>query len=224
MQAAASTTGSTVEIVPQSKRDSLFASATYKLNDNLKAFAEVALSRYDLTARIAANPVPISIAKGSAAVQHLRIARPDANAGRQRASSPPTTALVDWGLRASQTITDTKHLVLGVEGELRRVELRQWPDLVAKLDRRALRGRLCQERSDFKDMLTNPDFDPFALPGQQTPSSAATDRLTRNSTAPIRTASTTMRGVDTHGSREVFSLPGGKASLGIGGDYRTYTL
>ncbi|MGK5075705.1 TonB-dependent receptor [Janthinobacterium sp. ZB1P44] len=31
-----------------------------------------------------------------------------------------------------------------------------------------------------------------------------------------------MRGIDTHGSRELFSLPGGKASLDIGGDYRTY--
>src|SRR5450830_1058845 len=52
-------TGSTVEIVPQSKRDSLFTKGTYKLNDSLNAFAEVAYSRYDLTARIAANPIPI---------------------------------------------------------------------------------------------------------------------------------------------------------------------
>lgn len=212
-------TGSTVEVVPQSKRDSLFSKATYKLNDNLNAFAELAYSRYDLTARIAANPIPISIAKDSAL--YNTYVSPYLTPA-QRADVKSVTAnyrSTDFGLRASQTITETKHMVLGVEGELGAWNFESgltWSQ--NSIDERYTGGY--QKSQAFKNILANPEFDPFAV--TQKPSVQA-QIAGAQFVGSVRTASTTMRGVDTHGSRELFSLPGGKASLGIGGDYRTYT-
>ncbi|MED5598811.1 TonB-dependent receptor [Janthinobacterium sp. P210006] len=211
-------TGSTVEIVPQSKRDSLFTKATYKLNDNLNAFAEVAYSRFDLTARIAANPIPISIAKDSAL--YNTYVSPYLTPA-QRADVKSVTAnyrTTDFGLRASNTITETKHMVVGVEGELGAWNFESgltWSQNA--IDERYTGGYA--KNQAFKDMIANPEFNPFA-----SKQSAAIQSQIAGAqfVGSIRTASTTMRGVDTHGSRELFDLPGGKASLGIGGDYRTY--
>ncbi|WP_058049690.1 TonB-dependent receptor [Janthinobacterium sp. Ant5-2-1] len=212
-------TGSTVEIVPQSKRDSLFSKATYKLNDNLNAFAELAYSRYDLTARIAANPIPIAIAKDSAL--YNTYVSPYLTPA-QRADVKSVTAnyrSTDFGLRASNTITETKHMVVGVEGELGAWNFESgltWSQ--NSIDERYTGGY--QKSQEFKNILANPDFNPFAA--TQNPSVQA-QVAGAQFVGSVRTASTTMRGVDTHGSRELFDLPGGKASLGIGGDYRTYT-
>ena len=211
-------TGSTVEIVPQSKRDSLFTKGTYKLNDNLNAFAEVAYSRFDLTARIAANPIPISIAKDSAL--YNTYVSPYLTPA-QRADVKSVTAnyrTTDFGLRASNTITETKHMVVGVEGELGAWNFESgltWSQ--NSIDERYTGGYA--KNQAFKDMIANPEFNPFA-----SKQSAAIESQIAGAqfVGSIRTASTTMRGVDTHGSRELFDLPGGKASLGIGGDYRTY--
>ncbi|WP_255206207.1 MULTISPECIES: TonB-dependent receptor [Janthinobacterium] len=211
-------TGSTVEIVPQSKRDSLFTKGTYKLNDNLNAFAEVAYSRFDLTARIAANPIPISIAKDSAL--YNTYVSPYLTPA-QRADVKSVTAnyrTTDFGLRASNTITETKHMVVGVEGELGAWNFESgltWSQ--NSIDERYTGGYATNQ--GFKDILANPDFNPFATTQKPSVQSQIAGAQFIGS---IRTASTTMRGVDTHGSRELFDLPGGKASLGIGGDYRTY--
>jgi iron complex outermembrane receptor protein len=212
--------GSTVEIVPESKRDSLFTRGTYKLTENLNAFAEVALSRYDLTARIAANPVPISIAKDSAL--YNTYVKPNLTPAQQ-ADIKTVTAnyrMVDWGTRASNTITDTKHFVVGVEGEVGEWNVESaltWSQNA--IDERYVGGYA--KNADFVKMQSNPLFNPFI------PASNASPELQNliNSSqfnGSIRTASTTMRGVDAHGSRELFTLPGGKANIGIGGDYREY--
>jgi len=212
--------GSTVEIVPESKRDSLFSRGTYKISDSLNAFAEVALSRYDLTARIAANPVPISIAKGSAL--YNTYVQPYLTPAQQ-ADIKTITAnyrMVDWGTRASNTITNTKHFVVGVEGEVGEWNVESgltWSQNA--IDERYVGGYA--KNAEFKAMQNNPLFNPFVPAGNTSPE---LQKLIDNSqfNGSIRTASTTMRGVDAHGSRELFTLPGGKANIGIGGDYRDY--
>ena len=212
--------GSTVEIVPESKRDSLFARGTYKLSDNLNAFAEVALSRFDLTARIAANPVPISIAKDSALYnQYVRPGLTQAQHDDVK-SVTANYRMADWGTRASNTITDTKHFVVGVEGEVGEWNVESgltWSQNA--IDERYVGGYA--KNADFKAMQTNPLFNPFIPAGNTSPAlQNLIDKSQFNGS--IRTASTTMRGIDAHGSRELFTLPGGKANIGIGGDYREY--
>ena len=221
---------SMVEIVPQSKRDSLFTRATYKVSDDMTAFAEVALSHYDLTARIAANPVPVTVfnrdvksGKVTMLPSYVDHIQPGLTTDQENnlSSVIANYRLVDWGPRASQTITDTKHLVLGVEGEFAGWNYSSgltWSKNA--INERYVGGYA--KRGDFTSLLNNKDFDPFALPGQQT---AAVQQLINDSqfNGSVRTASTTLRGIDAHGSREVFSLPGGMANIGIGGDYREYS-
>src|SRR5450830_445510 len=101
--------GSTVEIVPESKRDSLFTRATYKLSDSLNAFAEVALSRYDLTARISANPVQIPIAIGSDRYNEYVQAGLTQDQRDNATSVTANYRMSDWGNRTTNTITETKH-------------------------------------------------------------------------------------------------------------------
>ncbi|WP_300757375.1 TonB-dependent receptor [Janthinobacterium sp.] len=226
-------TGSTVEIVPQSKRDSLFTKGTYKLNDNLNAFAEVAYSRYDLTARIAANPIPISIAQTvnnpktgkdelvfNNAAAYATYIQPYLTPAQQADIKSITANYrsTDFGLRASNTITQTKHMVVGLEGELGAWNFESgltWSQNA--IDERYTGGYA--KNQAFQDLIANPAFNPFAT---QQAASLQSQIAAAQFIGSIRTASTTMRGVDTHGSRELFDLPGGKASLGVGGDYRTY--
>ncbi len=188
--------GSTVEIVPESKRDSLFARGTYKLSDNLNAFAEVAL--YNQYVR-----------PGLTQAQHDDVKSVTAN-----------YRMADWGTRASNTITDTKHFVVGVEGEVGEWNVESgltWSQNA--IDERYVGGYA--KNADFKAMQTNPLFNPFIPAGNTSPAlQNLIDKSQFNGS--IRTASTTMRGIDAHGSRELFTLPGGKANIGIGGDYREY--
>jgi iron complex outermembrane receptor protein len=210
----------TVEIVPENKRDSFFGKGTYKLNDNINLFAETALSRLDLTARIAPNTAPFSIATSSSYYKDnvLPYLTPEQAASVKSVSGNYRT--YDWGTRDSNTITDSKHLVVGAEGDVG-----AWSFSTGltwsrnSIDERYVGGYALNK--EFRDMLANRSFDPFAPIGQQT---EATKQLIANSIfhGSIRTASTTLKGVDAHGSRELFDLPGGKASIAIGGDYRDY--
>lgn len=222
-------TGSTVEMLPQSKRDSLFTRGSYKISDNLTGFAEVALSRYDLTARIAANPVSLAIPKtltsGTTTVAnplYTTYIRPYLTTA-QDADLKSATAnyrMLDWGLRASKTLTDTKHMVVGIEGEIGEWNFESgltWSQNA--IDESYVGGYA--KNAEFVALQKNALFNPFAPAGAPSPAlQSLIDASQFNGT--IRTASTTMRAVDTHGSREIFSLPGGKASIGVGGDYRKY--
>ncbi|RZT10671.1 iron complex outermembrane recepter protein [Duganella sp. CF402] len=210
----------TIEIVPESRRDSLFGKATWRATDSIDVFAEAAYSRYDLTARIAPNTASISVAKGSNLYNNY--VRPylsdfqDANL---------TAAVInyrtyDWGTRNSQTITESKNFVVGAEGEIGSWNFGTgltWSQ--NSIDERYKGGYI--KNADFRSMLANNQFNPFLPAGQQ---SDATKTLIANSVfnGSIREASTTLKGIDAHASREVFQLPAGAVQVAVGGDYRNY--
>lgn len=214
---------STVEIVPENKRDSFFAKGSFKATNDITLFSEVALSRLDLTARIAPNTAPFSIATTGADTSLytknvLPFLTPAQAANVTKVSGNYRT--FDWGTRDSETITDSQHLVVGADGEVGVWNLSTgltWSR--NKIDERYVGGYALA--AEFKDMLAKNAFDPFAPIGAQ---SDATKALIAKSlfNGSIREASTTMKGADLHGSRELFSLPGGATNIGIGADYREY--
>ncbi|WP_317203605.1 TonB-dependent receptor domain-containing protein [Janthinobacterium sp.] len=223
--------GSTVEIVPESKRDSLFTKGSFKVSENLTAFAEMALSRYDLTARIAANPVPIAIVSTASGASKPTIKLPGYYntyvapylTAAQIADMKTVSAnfrMADWGTRDSRTLTDTKHLVLGVEGEVAGWNFESGLTWSQNAIEESYVGGYVKT-AQLNALYTNPLFNPFLPHGAVSPDmqTLINDSFFHGA---IRSASTTLRGVDTHGSREVFELPGGAASLGLGGDYREY--
>src|SRR5471032_2159373 len=160
--------GSTVEIVPESKRDSLFTRATYKLSDSLNAFAEVALSRYDLTARISANPVQIPIAIGSDRYNEYVQAGLTQDQRDNATSVTANYRMSDWGNRTTNTITETKHFVVGVEGEIGSWNV----DAGLTWSQNAINERYIDgyvKTANFNDLLKNPLFNPFTPAGSASP-------------------------------------------------------
>jgi len=211
---------STIEVVPENKRDSLFGKATFKLTDNVNLYAEAALSRFDLTARIAPNTAPFTITTSSQYYTDnvLPYLTPAQAASVKSVSGNYRT--YDWGTRDSQTITDSTHLVVGAEGDLGAWAFNTGLTFSKnEIDERYVGGYALNK--EFRDMLAKRSFDPFAPVGQQ---SDATKQLIANSIfhGSIRKASTTLKGVDVRGSRELFDLAGGKAALALGGDFRNY--
>ncbi|GGB85469.1 TonB-dependent receptor [Massilia buxea] len=211
---------STIEIVPQSKRDTFFSRGAFKLTEGVQLFAEVSLSRFDLTARIAPNTAPFTIAAGSEMFNTnvLPYLTPAQAASVKTVSGNYRT--YDWGTRDSQTITEAQHFVVGAKGDLG-----AWAFDTGvtwsrnQIDERYVGGYVLN--NEFRAMLANRSFDPFAPIGAQ---SDATKQLIENSIfqGSVRTASTTLKGVDAHASRELFTLPAGKVQVAVGADYRQY--
>lgn len=210
----------TIEIYPESKRDSLYLTGRFKANESFTVYSDVAYSRYDLTARIAANPVPVAIPLTSSlyathvlpnlsAVQAANVKGVTANYRAQ-----------DFGLRSSQTITDSKHIVLGAEGDFSGWSLNSgftWGQNA--IDEKYVGGYF--KDKEFRDMVAKNLFDPFQPAGNQTD---ATRKLMAESIfhGSVRTASTTLTGLDVRASRDLYRMPAGQLSLGLGADLRQY--
>jgi len=210
----------TIEILPENKRDSFFVKGTKKLGDNWEAFTDIAYSRFDLTARIAPNTAPFSVAAGSAQFNQYvapylsaaQLARVSSVSGNYRA--------YDWGTRDSQTITESKHAVVGVDGEVAGWSVNTaltWSQ--NSIDERYEGGYM--RNREFRALLADGSINPFAPIG-----SVSTETQQRIDASvyhgSIREASTTLKAFDVRGSRELFALGGGAAQLAIGADYREY--
>lgn len=211
---------STVEIVPENKRDSLFLKGSLKVNDNLTLFSDFAFSRFDLTARIAPNIAPFSILPGS---EQYRVNVEPFLSADQRANVKNVAGnyrTFDWGTRDSRTITDSTHFVVGGDAELAGWSVNSaltWSENA--IEEQYVGGYA--RNKEFREMLANRSFDPFAPIGAQ---SASTMELINKSlfSGAIREASTVLKAADVRASHELFELPGGAMQLGVGGDFRQY--
>lgn len=212
----------TIDIVPESKRDSLFLTGQFKVNDKLSFFSDVAFSRLDLIARIAPNPVPVAIPTTSTFYNtYVRPYLSDA----QHEHVNTVTALYrasDFGTRDSRTVTDSKHFVFGLDAEVGGWSLSSavtWSQNA--IDEQYVGGYM--KTAEFTNMVRNVQFDPFVTFGQQT---AEAQELIRNAifNGNVRDESTTLKGIDFRASGDLLKLPGGMMSLGVGGDFRTYTF
>ncbi|WP_418320919.1 TonB-dependent receptor domain-containing protein [Piscinibacter sakaiensis] len=212
--------GSTVEVYPENKRDTMFLAGQFQATENLKFFSEFAYSRFDLTARIAANPVPVSIPLTSDYYRNsvLPYLTP-AQAARVNTVTANYRAQ-DFGTRDSQTVTDAKHFVIGADAEIGGWSTNAgltWSENA--LNENYVGGYFRDK--EFRALLAANAFDPFKLSGNQTP---AVQSLMNGSifNGSVRTQSTTLTGADFRASRELFRLPAGPLSIGLGGDFRNY--
>ncbi|WP_077034297.1 TonB-dependent receptor domain-containing protein [Pelomonas sp. KK5] len=211
---------STIDIYPEFTRDALFLSGEAKLGSNFTAFSDFAFSRYDLTARIAPNPVPVSIPVGSAL--YNKYVAPYLSAAQQAHVNTVTAGYraTDFGTRDSNTVTDGTHFVGGVKGAIGEWDVESaftWSK--NKLDEKYIGGYF--KDTEFRSIIANAAIDPFVPSGNQT---AAAQQLIKDSIyhGSIRTASTTLTGLDVRASGEIAKLPAGPLQLGVGGDVRNF--
>lgn len=211
---------STIDIYPESTRDSLFLSGQVKAGSAVTLFSDVAFTRFDLTARIAPNPVPISIPTTSAL--YTKYVAPYLTQAQRDHVNTVTAGYraTDFGTRDSQTITDAKHVVVGAKAELGNWNVEgalTWSKNA--LDEKYVGGYF--KTAEFTNIVNTLAVDPFVPSGNQT---AAAQQLIANSIfhGTIREASTTLTGGDVRASGEIFKLPAGAVSVGLGADARNY--
>ena len=209
----------TIEIYPENKRDSFFVSGQFKVNDKVTLFSDVAYTSLDLTARIAANPIPVAIPLTSSLyTKHIL---PNLSAA-QAAHVNVVTAnyrAQDFGTRDSQTITDSKHVVFGADADIAGWSVNSaltWSQNL--IDERYVGGYF--KDKEFRAMVAAVAFDPFLVAGNQ-PEAVKQQMTNSIFNGTIRTAETTMTGIDFRASNEIYKLPAGSVSLGFGGDFRT---
>ncbi|MCV2356530.1 TonB-dependent receptor [Paucibacter sp. B2R-40] len=220
-----------IEIYPESKRDSLFLTGQFKATDKLSFFTEFAYSRFDLTARIAANPVPVAIPTSTdlfakyvapyltpfqIANLSLETDKTSPNFGKPKVQA--NYRALDFGTRDSQTITDATHFVIGADAELAGWAMNSgftWSRNA--IDEKYVGGYF--KKNEFISMVQKNQFDPFSEAGKQTP---ATLQLMSDSIyhGTVRKGEVNLTGLDFRASREIYKLPAGDVSLGLGGDIR----
>ncbi|WAC74364.1 TonB-dependent receptor [Roseateles sp. SL47] len=211
---------SSIDVYPESTRDSFFVSGEAKINDNFKVFSDVIFTRTDLIARIAANPVPIAISTTSPL--YTKYVAPYLTAAQQAHVDTVTAnyRANDFGTRDSETITDGKHIAVGTEGSIGDWDVNAsltWSQ--NSLNEKYIGGYF--KATEFNNLINSGQLDPFVPSGNQ---SAATQKLIDDSiyNGSIRKASTTLKGVNVGASGTIFNLPAGEVKLGTGADFRNY--
>lgn len=212
---------STIEIQPESDRDSLFGRATFKLGSNWSGSVDAAFTDFKMTTRIAAYPtgwfnLPMDSALVAQYVKPYLSATELAGLNRVQArwrSSPAGGRETEWN-------TQSTHLAASLDG------------VVAGWD---VSGALTYAVNDTKQNYSNGWLlaDPFlaavgsgAINVFVTPDKLAdSDRAALAATVyhgPWDREKTALTAVEARGSRSIFKLAGGDAMLGTGVDLRDY--
>jgi iron complex outermembrane receptor protein len=209
---------STIDIYPESTRDSAYVSGELKVADSVKLFTDVAYSRYDLIARIAPNPVPVAISLTSPLyATYVQPYLTPTQAGRVRDVTANYRAS-DFGTRDSQTVTDSKHVVIGGDADVGSWNINgavTWSQ--NSINEKYVGGYM--KDAEFRSMIASNAFDPFKMAGEQTD---AARQLIANSifNGTVRTAATTLKGADIRMSGDLFKWGSNTVSGGFGADFR----
>lgn len=212
---------STIEIQPESNRDSLFGRATFKLASDWTGSLDAARTQYKMTTRIAPYPtgwfnLPIGSALVQDYVKPYLTAEELAGLNRVQARWRSSPA----GGRETLWTTDSTHVVGGVEGTAA-----GW-DVSA-----AVTYSVNDTKQDYPNGWLLADefltaagagaFNVFVAPDKFTDADKAALANTVYH-GPWDQEKTTMTALEVRGSRPVFKAGGGEAMLGAGVDFRNY--
>lgn len=212
---------STIEIQPESDRDSFFGRATFKIGSDWTGSLDAAHTQYKMTTRIAAYPtgwfnLPLTSPLVTANVTPYLSPEELASLNRVQARWRSLPA----GGRETLWDTTSTHLVAGIEGA------------IAGWD---VNGAVTYSVNDTKQDYPNGwlladeflaaagagAFNVFVTPEQFTDADKAALAKTVYH-GPWDQEKTTMTGIEARGSRPVFKVAGGEAQLGVGADFRNY--
>ena len=218
----------TVELLPELKRDSVFASGNLRINDHTTMFGELVLSRFANTARYAPAAQPLTVfstdpVTGVRNVNPSYIGAYNSNvlpllAGMNINPADVTDSLlyyrgVDAGGRTDKYSTDAVHAVIGAD-----TRLAGW-DISAAYTH----SQNTQKDDAVAGYISGDKFEALIRSGAYNPYLVDPNGASVLAPAVLHgTLSTTRSKIDVVNARassEVFTLPGGPASLGVGADY-----
>ena len=214
----------TIEIVPESERDSLFLNGHYQINDDLTAFATLVYTESSLTSRIAPYPtgnVPVPIDSTLVAdyvLPYLTQTQVD-----NLVSVTGTWRALPADPRTTEYNSDATHFVIGAEGSFNDIDysgaftyannsqVQNYPTGWLLLD-------------PFVDLVASGGLNIFTTPDQIT--DAEREALSQTVySGNWDTTDVTVNSIDAVASKPIFSMAGGDAVMAVGFDYRdtTYT-
>jgi iron complex outermembrane receptor protein len=207
----------TVQLIPESKRDSFFVSGNVKLNADTKLFAEVVDSKFKQRARFAPPAqtlsLPLTDPKYAANVTPYLSQLGVNPADVQKAQM--NLRLVDAGGRAETYDTEARHIAFGVEGSYKDYDYSA--SYVHSENKQTMNydgGFL--SRNTYKTLT----FDPFGAPGNS--AAVLAPAVLHELDNEIKTK---LDVLSLRGSGTVFNTAAGAAQLGVGADYskQSYT-
>ena len=213
---------STLEILPESKRDSLSLNGKLRLTDTMEGFATVLASQYELTARIAPYPsgeVPLPL--DSDLVQNEVFPHLTPEELAQVGEVTGTWRAVPAGNRTTEYLIDSMNFTVGIEGDVNEIGyVASVTHATTEIDQNYPTGWLLLD--EFVAAASSGAFNIFATPDGFTEEDQAALAptiyhgdwdLTKN----------TMIGVNLQASKPLFDIGGGEVVLATGVDYYTTT-
>ncbi|MEJ6000802.1 TonB-dependent receptor domain-containing protein [Paucibacter soli] len=206
---------STVQLVPISKRDSLFLSGNWRIGKDTNLFMEGVASKFSLKERHA--PVAQAIGLNLADPLYASYVAPYlAQFGIDPVNVNKATTnnrFVDAGGRSDLFETQARHLAVGIEGVLRDFDYTlSYVHSTSTQDTMYDGGYM--RKSCYNDLLAAGKYNPFAASGGNTALLAPCVLKEWN-----QTIATKLDIVSARASGELFKAPGGAAMLGAGLDY-----
>ncbi|MYN17954.1 TonB-dependent receptor [Rugamonas sp. FT107W] len=223
---------STVQLLPELKRDSIFASATKRLGQDTTVFTEVVLSKFTNTARYAPAAQPLTVfstdpVSGVKTINNSYIGAYNKSVvpllpGQKINPNDVTDALwyyrgADAGGRTDEYRTDAAHFVLGIDSSYAGWDVGgAFTHSQNKQTDRALAGYMSGDK--FEELVRTGAYNPF-----ESTSGAAALLAPAVLRQELDVTKSKIDVVSAHASREVFNLPGGAAALGVGADFTKQT-
>jgi len=218
----------TVQLLPELKRDSVFANGTLRLNQDTSLFSELVLSKFTNTARYAPAAQPLTVFTTDPET-HTKTINPAYIGAYNKSVVPLLSKLginpaevtdvtfnyrgADAGGRTDEYRTDAVHFVLGADSHYAGWDINAaYTHSQNKQTDKALAGYM--SGNAFEELVRTGAYNPFV---------ASADAKSLLAPAVLRQVLDTTRSkidvASVHGSREVFALPGGPAALGVGADF-----
>ena len=218
----------TVQLLPELKRDSVFANGSLKLGKDTTLFSELVLSKFTNTARYAAAAQPLTVfstdpVSGVKTINNNYLGAYNSSVvpllpGQGINPADVTDALLyyrgaDAGGRTDEYRTDAAHFVVGVDTNLAGWDMgAAFTHSQNKQTDTAVAGYMSGDK--FEELVRTGAYNPFV----SNPGAAATlsPAVLNQELGVIKSK---IDVVSAQASREVFTLPGGPASLGVGADF-----
>lgn len=208
---------SVVQLMPDMKRDALFATFNYQITPEHRFFADVMMSNFTSSASFAPPAHSQNVDINSALFKNNIVPllskfgmTPD-----NVKNASYNFRLTDAGRRTDDWVSKAKHLAMGLEGKLKGWEysLAYTHSESQSLDN--VNGGFVDGLM-YDDLIAKGTFNPFTAPDAQTKTALAPAvvHLTLNN------SKSKIDMLNLHASTDLFQMNGGTAQLGVGGDYQ----
>ncbi|MDP9124176.1 MAG: TonB-dependent receptor [Pseudomonadota bacterium] len=212
----------TVQDIPGSKRDSVFVSDHFKINENNTLFAEAMWSKYDMTAAFAPSAQPMGLGSNDLPGQPLNnlwtkyVLPYEASTGNTSIGGQLRYRSMEAGGRTDEWETVAHHFVLGAEGSAMDWDYNASLTFSSNQDKDNLAGGYL-DFTKFVGLISSGAYDPVVPIAGQTLAPA----VLRGTFLHTKVSQNVL---SLHASRDLFALPGGKSSLGLGFDFTDQRL